>query len=49
MHMTLSCLFKELSTHIFFDVLGFDSFKGVVCRIQRSKHKTARKHKQACN
>lgn len=36
----------ELSTHIFFDILGFDGFKGVVRRIQRSKHKTVIKHTQ---
>lgn len=35
---------NELNTHIFFDVLGFDCFEGVVCRVQRSKHETVRKH-----
>lgn len=37
------CLY-ELSTYIFFDILGFDGFKGVVCRIQHSKQKTVIKH-----
>ncbi len=37
------CLY-ELSTYIFFDILGFDGFKGVVCRIQHSEQNTVIKH-----